>query len=103
MTKLQAMNNYVMIEVDQAEDKQAVSQHDLVIPAGAQRYKTTGMVVSAGPTCRIPGLGPGVRLLISPYGIGYRVMYQRKEYRVALDHQFLGYFADEVDESQLPG
>jgi hypothetical protein len=87
-----ALNNWVTVKIDPPHES-VVGRHGVIVPAvKTATFRTTGTVESVGPTCRIPELCPGARVLFPPYGAGQRNQIGRDEYISLLDWEVLGYF-----------
>lgn len=93
-THLAAMNNYCVVTVDEPVEL-TTGSHGVVVPAGVQRFRTTGVVESAGPTVRIPGMGAGLTVLFPPYGVGERATVAGRDVIALLDFELLGYFSED--------
>lgn len=91
LTKMEAVNNYVLVRVT-APQERVVGKHGVIVPEMRLDKVSTGTVVSVGPTSRIPELKPGMTVLYPPYGAGHRNTVDGIEYISLLDWELIGYF-----------
>jgi hypothetical protein len=100
--ELIALNNYVTAEIDPVVET-VTGRHGLVIPRRETPFRVTGTVISVGPTCRIPELRPGVRILFPPFGAGHRSRVNGREVISLLDWEILGWFFDDAGAGAAGG
>lgn len=85
-------NNYISVVLDKPQEFTS-GKFNVVVPTSVTSvYKTTGIVEAVGPTCRIPELRPGTRVLFPPYGAGKRITVDGVERIILLDWEIIGWW-----------
>lgn len=90
-----ALNNWILIKIDTPEER-SIGKYSLVIPSSSsnKKFRTTGVIVSAGDTNRNPNLKPGVRVIFPPYGTGEHSTIDGEDYISLLDWEIIGIIKD---------
>lgn len=94
MSTWKALNNWVLIEIDNPKER-TIGKHNLVVPDSSdKKFRSTGVIVSAGDTNRNPNFKPGVRVIFPPYGTGQHSTIDGKDYVSLLDWEIIGILKD---------